>query len=417
MARKIDPPPWMAERRVRRLLAALQSRGQTVRFVGGCVRDAILGREVGDIDLATPDRPEAVDGLLKAAGIAAIPTGLGHGTVTAVVDGARYEITTLRRDVETDGRHARVAFTGDWSADAARRDLTINALYCDPDGTLHDPVGGLADLEAGRIRFVGDAEARIREDYLRILRYFRFLAWYGRSPPQAEALAACARLAPGMARLSGERIAAEMLRLLAAPAAASAVGLMAEHGVLAALAPELGGIERLRALCALEEAVAEADPLRRLSALIAGGGDAARAVAHRLRLSRAQRRRLETNARGSGLVSRAMAPGAVRVAHYRLGRRAATDLLLLAFAEGGDIERDGARLAGQLAMLAKSEAPALPLDGRDLQRTLGLEAGPEVGRMLAALEEWWIEGDFRPGRAELLARAGALHAAGRAAGR
>ena len=354
---------------------------------------------------------------MKAAGIAVIPTGLGHGTVTAVVDGARYEITTLRRDVETDGRHARVAFTGDWSADGARRDLTINALYCDPDGTLHDPVGGLADLEAGRIRFVGDAEARIREDYLRILRYFRFLAWYGRSPPQAEALAACARLAPGMARLSGERIAAEMLRLLAAPAAASAVSLMAGHGVLAALAPELGGIERLRALCALEEAVAEADPLRRLSALIAGGGDAARAVAHRFRLSRAQRRRLETNARGSGLVSRAMAPGAVRVAHYRLGRRAATDLLLLAFAEGGDIERDRARLAGQLAMLAKSEAPALPLDGRDLQRTLGLEAGPEVGRMLAALEEWWIEGDFRPGRAELLARAGALHAAGRDEGR
>ena len=414
MARRIDPPPWMAERRVRRLLAALQSRGRTVRFVGGCVRDAILAREVGDIDLATPDRPETVGELLNAAGIAVLPTGLEHGTVTAVVDGARYEITTLRRDVETDGRHARVAFTGDWAADAARRDLTINALYCDPDGTLHDPVGGVADLEAGRIRFVGDAEARIREDYLRILRYFRFLAWYGRTPPQAEALAACARLAPGMARLSGERIAAEMLRLLAAPAAASATGLMAEHGVLAALAPELGGIERLRALCAFEEAAGEADPLRRLSALIVGGGDAARAVAHRFRLSRAQRRRLETNARGSGLVSRAMAPRAVRVAHYRLGRRAATDLLLLAFAEGGDVERDGARLAGQLAMLAEREAPALPLDGRDLQRALGLEAGPEVGRMLAVLEDWWIAGDFRPGRAELLARAHALHEAGRA---
>ncbi len=372
------------------------------------MRDAVLGRGLNDIDLATSNEPKTVCKLLNAARITVLPTGIEHGTVTAVIGRDRYEITTLRHDVETFGRHARVAFTEDWIADAERRDFTINALYCDPDGTLHDPTGGVADLASGRIRFVGDAEARIREDYLRILRYFRFLAWYGRTPPEAEAIEACARMASEIANLSGERIAAEMLRLLAAPAPARVIGLMAEHGVLKAVASQLDGIERLRSLCALEDAVSNADPVRRLSALIVGGGEAAGSVGRQLRLSRKRQKRLETNAQGSELVSTAMNRHALRVAHYRLGRETLTDLLLLAFSDRGDFERDVAQIAAQVTFVGAWRSPILPINGRDLQQVLGMVEGTALGRTLAELEGWWIDEDFRPDRATLLARAAAM---------
>src|SRR5713226_4802519 len=208
---RIVPQSWMIEAPTRAVLAALGAGGAVVRFVGGCVRDALLGRAIGDIDIATPDLPETVLTLLEAASIKAVPTGIAHGTITAVVPPRHFEITSLRRDVETFGRHARVAFTDDWAADAARRDFTMNALFLDAEGQVFDPVGGLEDLRAGRVRFVGDAEARIREDVLRLLRFYRFHAHYGRGEADEAARAACRALAHLLPGLSGDRIAAELL--------------------------------------------------------------------------------------------------------------------------------------------------------------------------------------------------------------
>ncbi|MEE8534186.1 MAG: CCA tRNA nucleotidyltransferase, partial [Alphaproteobacteria bacterium] len=229
----------------RAVVDALTADSAEVRFVGGCVRDAVAGRKVTDVDIATPDPPETVTRLLEAAGIRVVPTGIAHGTVTAVIRHRHFEITTLRRDVETYGRRAKVAFTDDWTADAARRDFTINALFCDPDGTLYDPFGGIDDLDAGRVRFVGDAVKRIKEDVLRLLRFFRFYAHYGRPPPDAEALAACRAMARALPGLSGERVSAELLRLLAAPDPAAVLALMIEAEVLAFVLPEVAGLDAL----------------------------------------------------------------------------------------------------------------------------------------------------------------------------
>ena len=210
----LDLQTWMKADETRAMVEVLRAGGQTVRFVGGCVRDAVLERAVKDIDLATPDPPETVIERLEQAGLGAVPTGIDHGTVTAVVGEAHFEITTLRRDVETYGRRARVEFTDDWVADASRRDFTINALFCDPDGTLYDPTGGLGDLKAGRVRFIGDPAQRIDEDVLRILRFFRFHAWYGQEALDQEGFAACRALAHRLPALSGERVAGELFRLL-----------------------------------------------------------------------------------------------------------------------------------------------------------------------------------------------------------
>jgi poly(A) polymerase len=262
---RIDPPSWAAERVVAAVLAALGADGAVVRFVGGCVRDTLLARPIGDIDIATPDPPDTVLTLLEAAAIKAVPTGIAHGTITAVVPPRHFEITTLRRDVETFGRHARVAFTDDWAADAARRDFTMNALFLDAAGRVFDPVGGLADLRAGRVRFVGDAAARIREDVLRLLRFYRFHAHYGRGAPDAAARRACRELSALLPGLSGERVATELFKLLAAPDPVPTIDLMAEDGVLAVLLPEARRRDRLAGLVVLEDA---ADPLRRLAALL-----------------------------------------------------------------------------------------------------------------------------------------------------
>ena len=394
----------MAAEPVRRITAALTAKGQTVRFVGGCVRDAILGREARDIDLATPDEPEAVIALLDDSGITAIPTSLTYGTITAVVDRDRFEVTTLRRDAETFGRHARVEFTRDWLVDAERRDFTINALYCDPDGTLYDPTGGIQDLEAGRICFVGDAEARIREDYLRTLRFFRFLAWYGSTPPEPGLLAVCARLAPNITDLSGERVASELLLLLQASRPAPIVALMAQHGVLEAIAPQLGDTERLAPLCQVEDEIADPDPLRRLSTLIIGETNAALSVSERLRLSQVQKRRLETNVRSCDLVSADMNERALRVALYRLGLQAVVDRLLLALADHDYCEHDLQRVQGLLAYADSWRTPVLPINGDDLQ-VMGMSEGLALGDALSVLERWWVDQDFVPDRAALLARA------------
>ena len=258
----------MSAKETRDVIAALTAKGARVRFVGGCVRDALLGRAVKDVDIATHDDPETVTALLKAAGIRAIPTGIAHGTVTAVTGAAHFEITTLREDVETDGRRAKVAFTDDWEADAARRDFTFNAIFCAPDGTIYDRFGGIEDLKAGRVRFVGDAETRLKEDVLRLLRFFRFHAWYGRGLPDPKGLDACRKFAHLLPNLSGERVAAETLRLLGAEDPSPVFALMRQEGILTHFLPEAQNIARLTALVALERGYGEADPLRRLAAVL-----------------------------------------------------------------------------------------------------------------------------------------------------
>ena len=389
----------------RAVIAALADGGRRVMFVGGCVRDAVLGRAIKDIDIATPDPPDRVTALLVAAGIKAVPTGIDHGTVTAVTRGRHFEITTLRRDVETYGRRAKVAFTDDWAADAARRDFTMNALYLAPDGALYDPTGGLADLKAGRVRFIGTAAGRIAEDYLRILRFFRFTAWYGKTPPLAADLAACRRLAPRMDRLAAERIAGELLKLLAAPAPAAIVRQMAGSGVLAVALPQADDFDRLELLCRIDRTMpAAARPLRRLAALLADRADVGVEVAGRLRLSNAERDRLVA-ALATPDVAVEAPIGRLKALAYRAGTPAVVDRLLLVHASAPAAAR--ARLKTQLAALRRWRRPVFPIKGGDLLAR-GIARGPEVGRLMRVLEDWWIENDFKSDRSALLSRLDAL---------
>jgi len=397
---RIAPQSWMIEAPTRAVLAALGAGGAAVRFVGGCVRDALLGRAIGDVDIATPDPPETVLRLLEAASIKAVPTGIAHGTITAVVPPRHFEITSLRRDVETFGRHARVAFTDDWAADAARRDFTMNALFLDADGSVFDPVGGLADLRAGHVRFVGDAEARIREDVLRLLRFYRFHAHYGCGAADLAARQACRKLAALLPGLSGERVAAELFKLLAAPDPVPTIDLMIEDGVLAVLLPGARRRDRLAGLVALETAGGTAgDRLRRLAALLDLDADSAQEVARRLRLSSAERDRLALLAAPPAAVDLAADERAQRRALHRLGLAAYGDLVLLRAAGTGE----AARARELLAAAPRLVPPRFPLRGRDVTR-LGLAPGPAVGELLREVEEWWERGDFRADRAACLAR-------------
>lgn len=403
--RQIAPQPWMTAAETRAVVEALTRDGGEIRFVGGCVRDAVAGRPVKDVDLATPLPPDEIVRRLDDAGLRAVPTGIAHGTVTAVVASRHFEITTLRIDVETDGRRARVAFTDDWDADAARRDLTINALSCTPDGTVHDPFGGVADLEAGRVRFVGDPEERIREDVLRLLRFFRFHAHFGRGHLDPAGLAACRRLGHLLPTLSGERIQAELLRLLEAPNAADTLERMHEEDILDHVLPEATAFDRLRRLVVLEDHHDVAlPPVRRLAAVVNGDRPVLRALADRLRLSNRDRDYL--------LRVHAALPGFKPIAgagerhrwFYRHGASDYADLVLLHWAGR---ETSPAGLGRELADAAAWRRPQFPVDGRDVQ-ALGIRPGPEVGALLTAVEEWWTQHDFEPDRAACLDRLGAL---------
>lgn len=417
--RRIDLKPWMRKPGTRAVMAALAANGAEARFVGGCVRDSLLDLPVKDIDIATHETPERVIELLTRAGIKAIPTGIEHGTITAVVGGEHFEITTLRLDVKTHGRRAEVAFTDDWSEDAARRDLTINALSLREDGTLFDPFGGLADLDAGRVRFVGDAGTRITEDHLRALRFFRFFAYYGRPPADAEALAAVEKLAHLLGDLSGERIWGELMRLLKAPDPAAVFQLMADHGVLRHLFRAEVRIGRLEALVEVEEtrgiAGEASDPLRRLAALVRLDRMPPALLAERLKLSRRDRLRLADLAGDAGAVEPEAGPRRVHATIYRLGTQRFRDAVFLAWAEARAASGDAALDAAYAILLAHAAAwppPVLPVRGADAVR-LGLAPGPAVGEAIEAVEAWWIEEDFAPDRKACLARLEAVLGGGR----
>ncbi len=380
----------------RAVIAALSAAGATVRFVGGCVRDALIGRPVKDIDIATPDPPDRVIELLGAADIKAVPTGIGHGTVTAVFPPRRFEVTTLRVDTETFGRHARVEFSADWDADAARRDFTINAIYCGADGDLFDPTGGIADLGAKIVRFVGDPDTRIKEDFLRILRFFRFIAFYGALPADSDGLMACRANAESLATLSGERVAGEILRLLESRDAAAVLHVMRENGVLQPILPELSNIARVGRLIAVD--ADDPDPLRRLLAGLAVDGRGVHALANRLRLSNAERERLVAAEAHVGEAMGALDARGRRRLLYRLGRKTFVDLAYLGWS------RDPARKNAWRRHLRAARdwvAPALPVGGSDVL-ALGVPRGPAVGQLLNEVERWWIRGDFKADREKCL---------------
>jgi poly(A) polymerase len=391
---KLDPAQhgWMTAPETVQVMAALGE----ARFVGGAVRNALLGVPVVDIDIAVPIRPEDAMARLKAKGIRTIETGLDHGTVTAIAGSHAFEITSLRRDVETDGRHAKVAFTDDWALDAGRRDFTINALYASPDGEIFDYATGVEDLAAGKVRFVGDARIRIAEDYLRVLRLFRFHAWYGRGDLDTEGLTAATEAKDRLKTLSAERIAKEVLRLLEAPNPAPVLKVMAARGILAELLPGQLQLVRVEKLAVLD---ASRDAVLRLAALLPDSAQAAIAGADRLRLSNAGRARL-VQALSGETISAGLSSHQARRMLYRLGQACFRDKLLLQWA-GAPAKQEAWRALLQIA--DGWQAPRFPLTGRDVMQA-GVPEGPEVGRVLAGLETWWVEGDFAAGERELRAR-------------
>lgn len=390
--------PWLQAPEVQAVVSALGA--DACRFVGGAVRDTIIGKPVSDIDMATTIAPADVVERLEAAGLKAVPTGIEHGTITAVSDHRAIEITTLRHDVESDGRHANVAFHSDWQADAARRDFTINAMYVDAGGTLFDYFGGRDDLLAGRVRFIGDADARIEEDALRILRFFRFHAWYGQGVPDPAGLTACKLAAENINTLSIERVRDELLKLLAAIDPLPVLKDMAGAGILDQILPLEGDLPGLARLVGIEDALDQTDPLRRLSALLASYPHAANLVAAHFRLSNAQSQRLEALVVKAPDIGAGTTPAEVRKATYWLGLEAVRDRVILS-GEAGD--------AGAIKVVIQEaeafEGAPMPVTGDDL-KAQGVEAGPEMGALLRRLEDLWVTSDFTLGRDALLEMAG-----------
>jgi poly(A) polymerase len=391
---------WLTSSATQRVFDALSADGVETRAVGGAVRNAFLELPVTEVDLATTATPQQVIALAEKAGLKTVPTGVAHGTVTVIADGKPFEVTTLRRDVETFGRHADVAFTRDWEADAKRRDFTLNALYADRQGEVFDPLGGYADLVAGRVRFIGDAEERIREDYLRILRFFRFTAYYGKGPLDAAGLSACVKLREGLARLSAERIWTEFKRILIAPRAKEAVTALFDYGFLPEL---LGGVPRLldfEQLVAIEKANEfTANAAIRLAVVGVFVEEDVERLAARLRLSNAEQDVLALAADVPvGLPQEASAKEAL----YRLGPDKYRATVLIGWGRSGDAAND-MNWREALTLGERWQAPEFPLRGQDIM-ALGI-SGPEVGEILRRLEQHWIDSDFSATRDQLLAKA------------
>ncbi|MFP5455799.1 CCA tRNA nucleotidyltransferase [Rhizorhabdus sp.] len=382
---------WRRAEGMDRLMEALGAKNGMIRFVGGAVRDSLLGLPVKDVDCATRWRPEQSIDHIVAAGFKAIPTGLAHGTVTALLPSGPVEVTTLRRDLSTDGRHATVAFTDEWREDAARRDFTINALSADPlTGELFDYFGGLDDLHAGRVRFIGDPLQRIAEDHLRIMRFFRFHERFGHGDPDPDAMSACVARANDLMALSRERIADELLKLLGGANPAPTIRLMFDNGIFRPIIPEIdsNGVDNLSRLVPREgQSGTLPDGLRRLGALLPASPEIAVSIARRLKLSKAATRRLELSASGDSGPAHRLA--------YRYGNEVATDLLLR-----GDCDIESL----DAAALTAWERPRLPLGGGELI-AMGLRPGPVVAATLQQVERQWVEEGFPDGeRVSVLAR-------------
>ncbi|PKR48516.1 CCA tRNA nucleotidyltransferase [Thalassospira marina] len=409
----LAPYGVMAAPETRRVFAALAKKGGTARFVGGIVRDVLLARDLHDVDIACDLKPEASMEALQDAGIRVIPTGLQHGTITAVIDDYSYEITTLRVDVTTDGRHAEVAFTDNWLLDAKRRDFTFNALYADANGTIYDPFNGEADLRIGKVRFIGVAEDRIAEDYLRILRFFRFFAHFGRPPMDAIGAEACRKGAVGLRDISRERIRDEMFKLLRAKSPAATIGDMIGFSVLPAILPELTNVARLRIVewletTALADAAISIDPLRRMASLFVSPhtGDDAMAHAARfarsLRLSNDEVERFSLMCFSYRLIENVMDAKRVRQHLYHLGVAAFRDAVIMAWASHAahaaarPVPGENRRWQEMLELANGWQQPELPVKGRDILQAGLVPAGPMVGQLLRRAEEYWLENDMQP---------------------
>jgi len=384
---------WLNEKPVQAVMQALAAAGGTSRFVGGCVRNALLGAEVADVDVATTLTPAEVTVALEAKGLKAVPTGIEHGTVTAVADGQPVEVTTLRRDVSTDGRRATVAFTDSFEEDARRRDFTMNALYADAAGHIFDPLGGIGDLRARRVRFIGDPVARIREDYLRILRFFRFNAAYGEGDPDPEGLAACAAEKEGLKTLSAERVRDELLKTLAADDAPRMIRQMAAAGILPIVLPEASRLDRLERVVEIEATqLFTSDPVLRLGAMVALDGAGVNALADRLKLSNRDRDRLHRlHTDGTKIVSY-LSMREIRRALYWMGPELFKDRVMLGWAADPK-QSNSVQWRALLAIADSWERPDLPLTG-EMIKASGVPEGPEIGRVKREVEEWWVDADF-----------------------
>jgi len=408
---KLNPEPWLSDPATVAVMDALCAGGADVRYVGGCVRDAIAKRPIADIDIGTPEAPDTVMARLRTADIKVVPTGIEHGTVTAVVDDHAFEVTTLRCDIETDGRRAVIAYTEDWIVDSSRRDFTINALSANRDGDVYDYHDGISDLAHGRIRFVGRAEERVEEDYLRILRYFRFFAHFGRQPYDDAAFSACRKHAEKLTGISAERIRHELLRTLSATEPADAFIMMRDAHVLDVVLPEATEIGTLRAAAWLASrgVIIEGlkpDRLRRLGALLATDCDGA-GVAKRLRLSNKETTRLTRMKKFAPLFMVADSMKNIQTRIKKLGNETVGDALILAWATR---LADAAKLPADETAARRSaletafswQAPELPISGEDV-KALGIAHGPEIGTMLRTLEDWWADGGFDADRDACLA--------------
>ena len=400
---RLGEAEWLKSPRTQAGFQAIEAGGYPARAVGGVVRNALLGEPVGDVDIATPAPPEEVMRLATAAGLKAVATGLQHGSVTIVSAHTPYEVPTLREDVETFGRHARVAFTDDWAADARRRDFTINALYCDARGAIHDPLGGFPDLLARRVRFIGDPAERIREDYLRILRFFRLTAVYAVGPPDSQGLAAAVRERNGLTRLSGERIRQELVRLLAARRAAELIEVMRDFGLLTMVLPVAPRSGIMRRLIGIEQALGlDPNATLRMAALGVEVFEDAVRLRDRLRLSNVE---FETLARAADAARKGLHPDGdedqAKVCLYRFGATATREQLLLNWARSTS-PPDDPRARGLYALTESWQPPTFPLSGADVLAA-GIPPGPRVGEVLGHLEKLWLDSDFTLSREQLRA--------------
>jgi poly(A) polymerase len=394
--------PWLRDPRLVAVFNALSAESGQSRVVGGCVRNSLINEPVGDIDIATTHRPEAVVKMLEAAKLKAVPTGIEHGTITAISDSRGYEITTLRRDVSTDGRRAVIAYSDNWTEDANRRDFTMNAIYADLDGTLFDPTGGLTDLGARRVRFIGDAAQRIAEDYLRVLRFFRIHAWYGKGELDGDGLRASAAAKDQLKRLSAERIQKEMLRLVEAPYPVEVMRVMAATGILGEVLPGELAFDRFARLVEIErDQLFTSEPVLRLASLVTSA-DAARALAKAWRLSNGNAARIEEAHTATAKIVSYLSIREVRRLLYRLGPALFKDLVMLRWAEDARLS-NAPQWRALLAFADSWQRPQLPLSGHDVMAA-GVPPGPLVGKVMAEVEDWWVDTDFTDDKFSLIER-------------